>query len=117
MAYYQLRYNIYPAPGFPVEIEEWLELSEQDEEQIKRLLEPRHHSKVALIHSITICREEYQANRPQLQEIAQRNLDTGFDNVRKWKLTEPINTLRELNRVSARLEERYKYINRPAPLL
>jgi hypothetical protein len=117
MAYYHLRYNIYPAPGFPVEMEEWLQLFEQNEQQIKRLLEPRHHCKVTIIHCSIVCQEEYEAKTLPMQGTLQRGVDLDFENIRKWKLAQPTNALKELNRVSAGLEEQYKYINRPAPLL
>jgi hypothetical protein len=117
MAYYHLRYNIYPAPGFPVEIEEWPELSEQNEQQIKRLLEHRHDCKVTIIHCSTVCQEEYDKKTLPMHATLQRGVDLGFENIRKWKLAQPTNTLKELNRVSDGLDERYKYIDRPAPLL
>ena len=117
MAYYHLRYNIYPAPGFPVEIEKWLELPEQNNQQIKQLLELEHHCKATLIHCSTVGREEYQGKTPELQKLLYQGVDLGFENIRKWELVQPINTLKQLNQTAAGLEETYKYVTRPAPLL
>lgn len=61
MVYYHLRYNIYPAPGAPIEKEEWLELPERlDDQLMTKLLHAKHQTIVTLILSALICGEEYQ---------------------------------------------------------
>jgi hypothetical protein len=92
MAYYQLHFNIDPLPGFPVGTKQWLVFSGQNEQQIKRLLEPRPHCGATLIRSATVCGEGHRTNMLPMQRISLRVVDPGIENIRRWILVPPTNT-------------------------
>lgn len=60
MFYYHLRYNIYPAPGFPVEKEEWMAFPDHlDETAVNKFLQQKYHTTISIILGSVIDEEEY----------------------------------------------------------
>jgi hypothetical protein len=118
MNYYHLRYNIYPPPGFPVEKEEWVDLSKKhNEQQVKQLLISRHQVKVSLILSASVGKEEYESKSSQSPIELSNRLQVSMKNEKEWHLAEPANMLKKLNDDSALIDKRYRNICKPTPLL
>ena len=88
MYYYHLRYNIYPAPGLPVEKEDWLILNtHHNEQQLKRLLVDQHRAEVTLIVASSICKEEYDSKKQPSANALSRKLQVSFKNISEWNIT------------------------------
>ena len=88
MNYYHLRYNIYPAPGAPVEKEDWLILNtHHNEQQLKRLLVDQHQADVTLIVASSICKEEYDSKMLPSANALKRKLQVSFNNISEWNIT------------------------------
>lgn len=118
MIYYHLRYNIYPAPGFPVEKEDWLILTKQhNEQQVKRLLIAKHQTSVTIIVCSSICKEEYELKTFASANALSRKLQSSIKNIKNWKLAQPFNILKKLRDESAAMDLRYRNIREPFPLL
>lgn len=116
--YYHLRYNIYPAPGFPVEKEEWMAVTRKyNEQQLKQLLVARYETNVTLILLASVCREEYDFNSSRTLTMASNRLQLSIDNVNDWRQAGPSNMLKKLNEDSELADDRYRNIDEPAPLL
>jgi hypothetical protein len=118
MTYYHLRYNIYPPPGFPVEKEEWVSVSRKhNEQQIKRLLNFRYRTKVTLILSAVICKEEYESKISQPASDSRETPDFRPENVRDWALDRGARMIKKLNDDAYLNDERYRNVTKPPPLL
>jgi hypothetical protein len=118
MAYYHLRYNIYPDPGFPVEKESWITLSSHfNEQQVKLLLITQHQSNVSIITCIKICKEEYDSKVSRETVLMNKKLEVDFNKINEWRLSRPSNTLKNLNHAAEADEIRYRNISAPDPLL
>ena len=118
MIYYHIRYNIYPAPGFPVEKEDWLILTKpHNEQQVKRLLIAKHQTNISLIVCSSICKEEYDLKTFASKNALSRKLQVSIKNIKEWKLAQPFNTLKKLKTESDALDKRYRNISEPFPLL
>jgi hypothetical protein len=118
MICYHVRYNVYPLSAAPVEKEEWLTFNTtHNEQQLKRLLIDKCGLNVSIILHQVIAEEQY-LGRAAETILVRKNKDlVDVQNLKEWQIAMPAHIRKKLNDDASEIDNRYRNIDQPPPLL